>query len=138
MRNGQHVPMRICLRLRRVLAFIFISVLVSVAASQFQLGGAAFVAVAVLGALIPFVILMRLWPDNPDAPWRIFSTINPDFDRQSAGRGILVFLGITAFATITAFYSVLWWPLVVSSVAVYLVARRRRARSLETDASDTR
>lgn len=136
--GGQRASMMTSSRLRRTIAFVFISVLVWAVTAPFRLQGAAFVAVAVFGALIPFVVLMRLWPDNPDAPWRIFSTFDSAFDRGSAVKGILAFLGITAFATITMFHEELAWPIFIVSLTIYLVVRRRRARSLEADASDTR
>ena len=130
-------PTMSSLRLRRVLAFVLISVLVSVIEAQLKLQGAAFLAFVVFGTLIPFILIMRLWPDNPETPWKIFSTINPALDRQSMRTGILVFLGITAFAPITAFYPVLWWPIVIFLVASYVAIRRKRDRTIEAKSSDT-
>jgi len=130
------VPVMASSRLRRSVAFVFISILIGVIAAPFRLQGPVFVAVAVFGAVIPFVVLMRLWPDDPDAPWRIWSTLGSSFERGSVARAVLVFLGITAFALITAFHPQLWWPIVISSAAIYLVVRRRKANSSEAGRRD--
>jgi len=55
-------------RTKRSVALLPFWALAMVAAQQFKLGGITFLAVVILGAMIPGLVLMRIWPDDRDTP----------------------------------------------------------------------
>jgi len=116
-------------RVKRSVAFLPFWALAIVAAQQFQLGGIAFLAVAILGAVIPGYVLMRIWPDDRDAPRWPRGVIS----REIVTKRILPFLVITVFALITAFYEGLWAPMVAALVGGYLIVRWVRNGSHKSD-----
>jgi len=100
-------------RVKRSVAFLPFWALAIAATQLFQLGGIAFLAVAILGAVIPGYALMRIWPDDRDSPhWPSVKV-----PRETLARWIPFFAALFAAVGSNLLVESLWIPMAAALAA---------------------
>jgi len=100
-------------RVKRSVAFLPFWALTIAAVQMFQLPGIVFLAVAILGTMIPGFVLMKIWPDDRDSPH--WSSVK--IPRDTLARWLPFFAALFAAIGANLLIESLWIPIVAALAA---------------------